>query len=328
LEAKPAYRQAIEIQERLAADHPQSPQYRQNLALTQNNLASVLEDLGEREAAEAGYRRSLELREKLATDYPKVIQYRQDLADSYTSLGILLKDRQQWAAADQSLRRAMEINEQLVAEVPAMRDHRVGLAGAYVNLGELLRQQRQFEPSLDWQTKAIAILEPLTREGPKVYSVEQFLRNAHWRRAQALDQLARHAEALIDWNRAKALNFDNSPEVRLGRAKSLARNGEHAKAVAEGKDLLTAKGIDAVVLCELAGIWAIAAAAARKPPNSNADAPGLADQYAIRSVDLLRQAVQKGYKDIERLKTDEDLAAIRTSEDFAKLIRELQAREQ
>ncbi len=41
----------------------------------------------------------------------------------------------------------------------------------------------------------------------------------------------------------------------------------------------------------------------------------------------LKQAVAKGYKDIEHLKKDDDLKALRQREDFQKLLAELEEKE-
>jgi hypothetical protein len=50
----------------------------------------------------------------------------------------------------------------------------------------------------------------------------------------------------------------------------------------------------------------------------------LQGQYAGRAVELLQQAVSRGYKDAEHLKKDEDLRGLREREDFKKLIRQLE----
>jgi tetratricopeptide (TPR) repeat protein len=52
----------------------------------------------------------------------------------------------------------------------------------------------------------------------------------------------------------------------------------------------------------------------------------LAQGYAGEAVVLLRQAVQRGYKDGEHMKKDTDLDPIRYREDFKKLVAELEAK--
>ncbi len=50
------------------------------------------------------------------------------------------------------------------------------------------------------------------------------------------------------------------------------------------------------------------------------------EQYAARAVDLLRQAVAEGYKDVAHLRKDPDLDALRQRADFKKLLSELEAK--
>ena len=47
------------------------------------------------------------------------------------------------------------------------------------------------------------------------------------------------------------------------------------------------------------------------------------EKCAERSIDLLRRAVAKGYKDVEKLKVDKEFNALREREDFKKLISEM-----
>jgi hypothetical protein len=56
-----------------------------------------------------------------------------------------------------------------------------------------------------------------------------------------------------------------------------------------------------------------------------ADKPQTKDKYAARSVELLRKAVAKGYKDAAQMKTDADLDALRQRDDFQKLLADLEA---
>ncbi len=46
--------------------------------------------------------------------------------------------------------------------------------------------------------------------------------------------------------------------------------------------------------------------------------------YAAEAMKMLRDAVAKGYKDIDHLKKDDDLKALLEREDFRKLVKELE----
>jgi hypothetical protein len=73
------------------------------------------------------------------------------------------------------------------------------------------------------------------------------------------------------------------------------------------------------VLYVVARVFAVASATVK-------DNTTLKERYANRALDLLRQAVQKGYKDVAHMKKDTDLDPLRQRADFQQLIRELEAR--
>jgi tetratricopeptide (TPR) repeat protein len=319
--AEQAYGRALEIQKKLAADFPSAPRYREELARSYNSLGHLkARDQGP--AAEQAYRRAVELREQLVADCPAVPRYRVELAGTHAFLGILLSALGQRLAAEQAYRRDQEIQEKLVSDFPSLPKLRSELAGSYVIFGIHLRDQGEAEASLAWFAKAIALLEPLVQQEPRPLTEHRYLRNAHWNRAEALDKLARHADAVKDWDRVLALNAEpaQEPLIRRGRAQCLARAGEHAQAVAEANALTEAKDVTGDTLYGVARVYALAAAKVTGDPR-----PRLADAYAARAVELLRQAVAKGYKNAAHLKQDKDLDALRGRQDFTELVAKLGA---
>jgi tetratricopeptide (TPR) repeat protein len=247
-------------------------------------------------------------------------EIRKELAVSHNSLGLVLEDLGQWPAAEQAYRRALDIQEKLVAEVPNVSEYRLDLAGTRVNFGHLLTKQGQGQNSLVWFAKAIAMLEPMVKGDPRLVVERQFLRNAHLRRAEALAQLGRHADAVKEWDRVLEINAETHLQsfIRLQRALSLARAGEHAKAVAEANSLVEAQDVTAAMHYNLACVCALASAAVK-------DDVKLHHQYAARAVEILRQAVAKGYKEAAHMRQDRDLDALRERDDFKKLLAELDA---
>jgi tetratricopeptide (TPR) repeat protein len=318
--AERALRRAVGIRARLVADFPAVPRYRRQLADSSLNLGFVVRHRGQPEAAERACLRGLDLYRKLAADFPSVPQYRVGLASGHNDLGLLLTHLGEWSAAEQAFRRALEHREVLAAEFPAVPSHRLNLAGTYVNLGTVLRAQGETEASLPRFAKAISLLEALVKQEPRGVEGRRFLRNAHSSRAEALAQLARHADAVADWDRALALNATPEDEVRYrhGRAMSLARAGEHARAVAEAAFLAELKGHTGQTLYDLACVCALAAA------DAQGDAR-LREQYAARAVALLRQAIAAGYTDAAGMKKDRDLDALRDRADFRAVLAETRA---
>jgi hypothetical protein len=110
----------------------------------------------------------------------------------------------------------------------------------------------------------------------------------------------------------------------MARAQSLARAGEHSRAFSEANALAAAKDVTGDTLYNVACACALASAAVKDAKNPVADAPRPAEEYAARAVELLRQAVAKGYKDFDHLKKDDDLKSLREREDFKKLVKELE----
>jgi hypothetical protein len=52
----------------------------------------------------------------------------------------------------------------------------------------------------------------------------------------------------------------------------------------------------------------------------------LAEKHATRAVELLREAIAKGYEDASDLKQNQDLDPLRQRDDFKKLLAELEAK--
>jgi tetratricopeptide (TPR) repeat protein len=299
--ADAAYRQALGIQEKLAADFPAVPQYSYELALSHNNLGNRLHALGKLAEAEAAHRQALGIREKLATDFPAVPRYREALALSHNHLGNLLVDLRQWAEAETAYCQALDIQEKLAADFSAVPQYRIDLGGSQVNFGRLLSTKGQPEPALDWYAKAIATLEGVLREVKVDATARRFLCNAHWARAGTLVELSPEPEQM---------------ELRMRRAGSRVRAGQVEAATREAEEL--AKNANAVTLYNAACVFALAAAR----PDETGGALSK-EACAKRAVALLRQAVAKDVKIAEYIEQDDDLKTLRQRDDFKQLLTEL-----
>jgi hypothetical protein len=71
----------------------------------------------------------------------------------------------------------------------------------------------------------------------------------------------------------------------------------------------------------LAGYYNAARSFARLSASGDKDAR---EKNAQQAIDLLRQAVANGYKDIARVKKDKDLDSLRGREDFKKLMADME----
>ena len=169
--------------------------------------------------------------------------------------------------------------------------------------------------SLGWFDKAIATLAPVHRAEPRDVTAKQFLRNSHWGRARAYDQLQKYAEAVKDWDRAIELSPPaEQPGLRASRATSRLQAGLVAEAVAEVAELTKSSNWNAGQWYDFACVYAVAS-------GKIADKK---QEYADRAMELLQKAVKAGYKDAAHMKKDTDLDPLRDREDFKKLMAELE----
>jgi tetratricopeptide (TPR) repeat protein len=222
------------------------------------------------------------------------------------------------AEAEAAFRQALAIQEKLAADFPIVPQYRIELGGSQCNLGHLLRASKQPAQALPWYARSIATLEDVLRQVKDDVMAQQFLCNAHWGRAVALEGLKRHAEAAPDWDKAIEL----SPEagravVRLQRATSRVRAGQVDAGIEEAEEL--AKNGRANTLYNAACVLALAADRKEEASGSLSK-----EACALRAIALLQQAVAKGFKNAEHMKQDNDLKALRGREDFKELLAQLQ----
>jgi tetratricopeptide (TPR) repeat protein len=322
-QAEAAYRRALGLHAQLAADFPAVPEHRHLLAGSYNNLGILLRQRGKYAEAEAAHRQAVAITERLAADFPAVPEYRRDLAVSGSSLGKGLRELGKLAEAEMAHRQALAQWEKLAADFPATPHYRAEHAGNLVNFGGLLLKQHRPTGALACYDRALALLGPLNAQEPRDAYILESLRYAHRGRAEALDDLKRHGEALAAWDQALELATPaDRPRVQLGRAGSRLRAGESAEAEAEVEALTQDPLTPGSILCEGASTYARAAAAFPY------DAPRRG-RYAGQALTLLRRAQAVGFlKDrrrVEHLKHAADSEALRPREDFQQFLAELEA---
>jgi serine/threonine protein kinase len=168
-EAAADYRQALGLLERLAADFPDVPVYREKLVKTFFGLSKALTQMGKVSEAETAVHQTILLRRRLVDDFRNDPRHRRDLAGDYNLLGDLRRGERKYAEADESYRKALELNEQLAAESPKYRPE---LARSHSKLGELLWEQARYAEAeaayrraLADQEKHVAELPPTDTEG-------------------------------------------------------------------------------------------------------------------------------------------------------------------
>src|SRR5262249_45028623 len=147
-----------------------------------------------------------ELQEWLVAWHPAFPPYRHSLAQIYSSLGLMLGESGRHDEAQGSLDRALELQERVLAEVPENAEYQVGLAAVWINLGHVANCRGRGEEGLPSFARAISLPAALPQDDLDPLPVRLYLNRAHWRRAEALADMGRPADALADWDRAVELS--------------------------------------------------------------------------------------------------------------------------
>ncbi len=118
LEAEKTLREAIRIQEPLAAEFPETTEFREDLALSLCKLADALHHLGQSaQEAEEVLRRSIGISRELVNATPKLIFRRVIISGALMALATLERDRGHFDASERTfddarshIRIGLEIN--------------------------------------------------------------------------------------------------------------------------------------------------------------------------------------------------------------------------
>jgi serine/threonine-protein kinase len=311
--AEEHHRKALTLRADLVQREPRSILFRQYLAQSLNNLGELMVVTKRYPQAEKFRRDCLRQREDLVKDNPSVPSYREELAWAYNNLGNLLGSLGRRGEAKQAFDEAIKILENLHHDFPEENAWVVSLGQGYLSLGYFLAREKQGALAVEWFGKAIGKLKdlPLSSSSPVA---RQTCRDALWSRAETQDQLGRHQEALADWEEALTWDDGTSGEaLRRGRARTLARLGQHQRAAAEVEILAPRAADSGEALYDLAGTLALCLGAAG-PEESRAV------QYQDRALALLRQAQALGFfNEAQRkleLQQDSAFAALRARPAF------------
>jgi serine/threonine protein kinase len=194
-EAEASYRAAIEVQQKLAAEHPERLAYTAALALSYNNLSYLL-SAADAPRAERCCRQAIAIQEELVAREPTAVVFQSDLALSHNNLGALENRTGRADNAQKSYRKAIDLQRQLTRRAPTVLQYRRDLAVSYNNLGRLLSQVRQLPQAEEAFREARGILEDLVRDHPAELNYRSDLGGTLNNLARAMEQSGRTDEAV------------------------------------------------------------------------------------------------------------------------------------
>jgi serine/threonine-protein kinase len=337
-EAEAEYRKALAIHQKLADENSAVTEFRSRLSSSHQRFAYLLSNSGKTSEAEAEYRKGLAIQQKLADDNPSVTQFSNDVAWSHVELGRLLLSTGKSSEAESEHRKALALRQKLADDHAAIPKFQRDLANSLVAFGWHLVQAGKTDEAIGYYTREEAIRQKLVDASSATPGDSDSLANCQTNTADVFRRSGRLDEALAACERALAVREPlvvAHPEVpwyraclgetylRLGQVrfdmKNLAgaaaawkRGRQHYEA---NKSLIGEQTF--FLACCRAGLAGIA-----DQPGSGVSVAEGVDQ-AAKAMDVLRQAVTKGYRNSDSYRTESALDPLRNRPDFRALMMDL-----
>jgi tetratricopeptide (TPR) repeat protein/tRNA A-37 threonylcarbamoyl transferase component Bud32 len=343
-EAKEEHDQALSIHKQLAADFPARPEYRAELADSHNNRGALLRTMGRLQEAEKDHDQALSIQKKLAAEFLSRPMFRLELAVSYNDRGSLVHVRGLLKEAEKDYDEARSILQQLAADFssdfPGRPEFRRELARSHNNWGNLLSDTSRLKEAEKEYDQALSILKQLAADLPNQSGLQNdlawtYLTMAALQAQQSnlvaakrllLEGRPHHLAAL----KASPLHPDYRQYYRhylgvlTGVQTGLLESEDAVRAAETCRDLGWNPPADAyAAACFLSQSVIIVAGHEKLNGKQRKEAIQFYGDAAMR---LLRDAVSKGYKDVAHMKKDDDLAPLRSRQDFQKLVAELEGK--
>jgi tRNA A-37 threonylcarbamoyl transferase component Bud32/tetratricopeptide (TPR) repeat protein len=290
--ANAAYRKAISIRERLAAEHPAQSRFRMALSRSLNGLA-----ISSTVAAEIrdAYRRSLELRLKLADEIPEDPDLLHGLCESFLNVGIVIWNDGHREECVALLKPAIDYGRAAVARRPHDLEFASDLSAAYSSGASYFWQLGRGDEALALSGESVAFVRKLSADNPDVRSYRDALANAMGDYGQYLQELGRTDEA-VSYRRQASEVLETKPDPDAGA-------------------LATA----AFYRARLA--WLLAGESAERGITSW---PEASRREADQAIADLRASVALGFRRAEIIRADVHFKALMTRDDLRALLVEME----
>jgi tetratricopeptide (TPR) repeat protein/tRNA A-37 threonylcarbamoyl transferase component Bud32 len=308
--------QGISLLERAVGVEPASTLLQCDLAQLFNIRCSYLIDLGRLEEAIEDSRKARAICERLLKVSPGDTRFRSQAVLCYLQAGEVRLRSDQSHEAQKVFEMALPIQEGLVRSRPDQPRHWFRYGKIQCHLGrhtEAIKSLRQ----------ALALVNKGVAEHPHRPAPSDFLGACTYHIGATLEKAGQPGEAIASYRQAIAhqrrllekLPFSLQERATLREsyqalARVLRALGRLTEAAALARERRKLWPGDPSELYAVAGELALCA-------TDHGEAPS---PYTGEAIDVLREAVGHGFKDLQRLRTDPELDALRSHPDFAQLV--------
>jgi serine/threonine protein kinase len=323
--------QALQLNKELAAQFRDNSEFRSAEAATAGQIGFERARTGRLSEGLPSLGRGRDILETLAAAYPENTDYRKQLALNLGELGNFQAYAGRLDQALASERQAAALFQELADDEPGQPMHRRQLGQIGVYIGRILSDAGRPAEGLPHAERSLAIAERAAADRPAVASYERAVAECYDVLGAAQARLGRRAEAMRSLDRARAIlarlnagQPDFIPyqadlaENRLWTGvvdQDLGRPADARRALSDAREILR----DMAPGC--GNRYALARAEARLVGLAD---PGGRDAQAGRAMSALRQAVARGFRSLDALRTDPCLDPLRERPDFQVLVLDLQ----
>ena len=266
-------RRAIELRQKLVDRNPTEPRYRNDLALSINNLSFAQFQAGRPLEALQTARKAEALERSLVREQPWNVVHAKESLNERSRASPILRSIGRKEESLAGFRESGEIIDKLTIENPFDIDLRRLAARSFAEYAQALVDDDRLEPAM-----------------------------------QALARAQEHAEIVQKENAEDLVNLGALSSIHRNRGKILGKQGKPAEALQELRDAVEIDERIAAeaamyrydLACSLAQCCAIAVRL-----GANADA----ERYAEQALIELRSAWDQGWKDLKGIEKDPDLDA-------------------
>jgi eukaryotic-like serine/threonine-protein kinase len=328
-EAIATLKRGVELFDELALADPDDRERRRLLARTLNSLGIAYLAGSHFPEAEDAFRRAENAFDQLVARPPVLPADRLELAACLSNRGTNQTEGKLPGAED-SLRRSLALLDTLASEGPPSPDLRFRLGAARSNFGDWLASAGQFEPAEASYRTALGLFGGLASESPEIAAYKGTLGQVRSKLGEFLAGRGRPDEArplLEEGIREERAALASNPQARDSLRRHLAilasldlDRKAHAEAAKSAEELLRVASDLPSARAEVARLMV------RCIPMASADTritearrAVMAGTYADRAIALLREAVESGDPEVDRLLRDSAFDPIRTRDGFKAL---------
>ncbi len=177
--AETAFRQALELAERLAREEPDDPDWQRGLAIALSRLGDVQQERGDLAGALAHHSRALDILDELGQEQPDDRERQYDVGLAHERLGAVLQARGELTEALKQYQARQIIASSLNTLDPDNTAWRRDLAISYGTIGDLFDAAGDSAGALAAYRKFAELAEQVAAQNPD---------NAEWQRDVAISQ--------------------------------------------------------------------------------------------------------------------------------------------